>query len=130
MPARPTAGTPSVSCKFQDLPNVVILHNDVALGVDDFGAEGEEERADGIDGVAGLAETDAEGNAALVTSLGRLQECIGGPASAFGASPAGYIACTSMPACFFIKSMREQGPLIWLPTQAGTPSHLSPDLPR
>ena len=44
--------------------------------------------------------------------------------SAFGGAPAGYIACTSMPACFFIRSMREQGPLIWLPTQAGTPSHL------
>ena len=44
--------------------------------------------------------------------------------------PAGYISCTSMLACFFIRSMREQGPLIWLPTQAGTPSHLSPALPR
>ena len=44
--------------------------------------------------------------------------------SAFGGLPAGYIAWTSMPACFFIRSMREQGPLIWLPTQAGTPSHL------
>ena len=45
-------------------------------------------------------------------------------ASAFGALPAGYIACTSMPACFFIRSMREHGPLIWLPTQAGTATHL------
>src|ERR1700736_4956622 len=50
--------------------------------------------------------------------------------SAFGGEPAGYIACTSMPAYFFIRSMREQGPLIWLPIQAGTPSHLSPALPR
>ena len=39
--------------------------------------------------------------------------------SAFGALPAGYIACTSMPACCFIRSMREHGPLIWLPTVAG-----------
>jgi len=43
-------------------------------------------------------------------------------ASAFGGPPAGYIATTSMPACFFIRSMREQGPLIWLPTVAGTAS--------
>ena len=51
-------------------------------------------------------------------------------ASALGASPAGYIAWTSMPACFFIRSMREQGPLIWLPTQAGTPSHFPSATPR
>ena len=44
--------------------------------------------------------------------------------SAFGGLPAGYIACTSMSAYFFIRSMREQGPLIWLPMLAGTPSHL------
>ncbi len=41
-------------------------------------------------------------------------------ASAFGGAPAGYIACTSIPANFFIRSMREHGPLIWLPTAAGT----------
>ena len=29
-----------------------------------------------------------------------------------------------MPAYFFIRSMREQGPLIWLPMLAGTASHL------
>src|ERR1700744_3652164 len=34
--------------------------------------------------------------------------------SALGGLPAGYIACTSMLANFFIRSMREQGPLIWL----------------
>src|SRR3979490_2055066 len=50
--------------------------------------------------------------------------------SALGGLPAGYISCTSMPAYFFIRSMREQGPLIWLPIQVGTPSHLSPALPR
>ncbi len=43
--------------------------------------------------------------------------------SAFGALPAGYMACTSMPACCFIRSMREHGPLIWLPTVAGTAIH-------
>ena len=48
----------------------------------------------------------------------------------WAALPAGYISCTSMPACFFSRSIREQGPLIWLPIQAGTPSHLSPALPR
>ncbi len=48
--------------------------------------------------------------------------------SALGGLPAGYIAWTSMSAYFFIRSMREQGPLIWLPTQAGTPSHLPSDL--
>ena len=46
--------------------------------------------------------------------------------SAFGSLPAGYIACTSMPACCFIRSMREHGPLIWLPTVAGTPSQRPP----
>ena len=50
--------------------------------------------------------------------------------SAFGSEPAGYMACTSILASFFIRSMREQGPLIWLPTVAGTASHLSPCLPR
>src|SRR3979409_147170 len=35
-----------------------------------------------------------------------------------------------MLANFFIRSIREQGPLIWLPMQAGTASHLSPALPR
>ncbi len=43
--------------------------------------------------------------------------------SAFGGAPAGYIACTSMPACCFIRSMREHGPLIWLPMVAGTATH-------
>src|SRR2546421_10755958 len=42
-------------------------------------------------------------------------------ASALGGAPTGYIACTSMPACCFIRSMREHGPLIWLLTQAGMP---------
>ena len=50
--------------------------------------------------------------------------------SAFGSLPAGYIACTSMPACCFIRSMREHGPLIWLPTVAGTPSQRSLSRPR
>src|SRR5882724_4849344 len=35
-----------------------------------------------------------------------------------------------MPAYFFNRSMREQGPLIWLPIQVGAASHLSPSLPR
>src|SRR5258708_14194928 len=50
--------------------------------------------------------------------------------SALGGAPAGYIAWMSMPACFFRRSMREQGPLIWLPTVAGMASHLPPTLPR
>src|ERR1700730_18868900 len=50
--------------------------------------------------------------------------------SALGGAPAGYIAWTSTLAYFFIRSMREQGPLIWLPIVAGTPSHLSLALPR
>src|SRR5258708_3555473 len=50
--------------------------------------------------------------------------------SALGGLPAGYISCTSMPAYCFIRSIREQGPLIWLPIQVGTASHLSPALPR
>src|SRR5678815_5479347 len=32
--------------------------------------------------------------------------------SAFGGLPAGYIATTSMPACFCIRSMREHGPCL------------------
>ena len=78
-----------------------------------------------------VAETDAEGNAALVAGLGGLQEGVQwSSASAFGAAPAGYIAWTSMPACCFIRSMREHGPLIWLPTVAGTATHLPSALPR
>src|SRR5439155_5722118 len=50
--------------------------------------------------------------------------------SALGGLPAGYIACTSILAYFFIRSIREQGPLIWLPTQEGTPSHLPSAWPR
>eukprot|EP01085_Mycamoeba_gemmipara_P004003 Mycagemm_TRINITY_DN10246_c0_g1::TRINITY_DN10246_c0_g1_i1::g.4003::m.4003 type:complete len:131 gc:universal TRINITY_DN10246_c0_g1_i1:320-712(+) len=50
--------------------------------------------------------------------------------SALGGAPTGYIAWMSMPACFFRRSMREHGPLIWLPTVAGTASHLPPTLPR
>src|SRR5258707_534767 len=50
--------------------------------------------------------------------------------SALGGLPAGYISWTSILANFFIRSMREQGPLIWLPMQAGTPSHLLLALPR
>src|SRR5258707_15879778 len=49
---------------------------------------------------------------------------------ALGGLPAGYISCTAMAAHFFIRSMREHGPLILLPIQVGTPSHLSPTLPR
>ena len=49
-------------------------------------------------------------------------------ASALGGAPAGYIACTSMPASCFIRSMREHGPLIWLPTVAGTREPLAVDL--
>src|ERR1700694_5507948 len=44
--------------------------------------------------------------------------------SALGGLPAGYIAWTSILVNFFIRSMGEQGPLIWLPTQAEPPSHL------
>src|SRR4051794_26552372 len=44
--------------------------------------------------------------------------------SALGASPGGYMATTSIPACCFIRSMREQGPLIWLPGVAGIAIHL------
>src|SRR5262249_19683623 len=50
--------------------------------------------------------------------------------SAFGGEPAGYIACTSMLAYFFIRSMREHGGWNWLPLQAGTPSHLPLAWPR
>ena len=35
-----------------------------------------------------------------------------------------------MPACCFMRSMREQGPLIWLPTVAGTATQLPLILPR
>src|ERR1700738_2402969 len=50
--------------------------------------------------------------------------------SALGGAPAGYIAWTSISAYFFIRSIREQGPLIWLPIVAGTPSHFAPALAR
>src|SRR5690242_20902368 len=50
--------------------------------------------------------------------------------SALGGLPAGYIACTSIPAYFLNKSMREQGPLIWLPIEKGTACHLPLSVPR
>jgi hypothetical protein len=52
--------------------------------------------------------------------------CRDSSSSAFGALPAGYSAWMSMPACCFSRSMREHGPLIWLPAVAGTASHLPP----
>ena len=50
--------------------------------------------------------------------------------SAFGGPPAGYMSCRSMLAYFFIRSMREQGAWIWLPTVAGTAIHLPFTWPR
>ena len=48
--------------------------------------------------------------------------------SALGGLPAGYISWTSMLAYFFIRSMREQGPLIWLPTHGGNAEPLAVEL--
>src|SRR5258707_1303532 len=50
--------------------------------------------------------------------------------SALGALPAGYSPRPSLRAFFFIGSVGVLGPLIWLPIQVGTPSLLSPSLPR
>src|SRR5262249_42918281 len=50
--------------------------------------------------------------------------------SAFGGLPAGYNVCTSIPASCFMRSMREHGPLIRLPTQVGTATHRPVDLAR
>ncbi|MEY9291245.1 hypothetical protein ABH979_004319 [Bradyrhizobium ottawaense] len=61
------------------LANLIGLHRDVALGVDELGAERLEDRAGGVHAVGGLAETDAERNAGLVASLGCLQEGLHGP---------------------------------------------------
>ena len=106
------------------LADVVGLDRDVALGVDELGAEGLEDRAGGVDRVGGRAEPDAERRSrALWQASAALRKVSSVQLSALGALPAGYIACTSMPACCFIRSMREHGPLIWLPTVAGTASH-------
>jgi len=50
--------------------------------------------------------------------------------SALGGAPAGYMACTSIPACCFMRSMREQGGLSALMTAHGTATHLPFTLPR
>ena len=68
------------------------------------------------------------GIAGLVARLGRLEHGVERPAIRLRRAPAGYIACTSMPACCFIRSMREHGPLIWLPTRAGTATQRPSDL--
>ena len=73
--ARPAAEIVKLAAKFQ---------SEITVIKDDLGAESEEERADGIDGVAGLTETDAEGNAALVAGLGRLEEGVRVPIIRFG----------------------------------------------
>ena len=66
------------------MPHIVILHHDVAFGIDDFGPESQEERADGVDGVARLAKTDAERNAALMAGLCRLEERVRRPVVRLG----------------------------------------------
>src|SRR5262245_11065845 len=71
-----------------------------------------------------------KGKPALWQASAALRKASSVQASAFAGLPAGYIACTSMPAYCFIKSMREQGPLIWLPTVAGTATQLPLILPR
>ena len=76
------------------------------------------------------AETDPEGKPALWQASAALRNASSVQLSAFGGLPAGYIASTSMPACCFIRSMREHGPLIWLPVVAGTASHWPPARPR
>ena len=85
------------------LAHRVGLHRDVALGVDQHGAEAVEDGADRIDAVARRADADAERMAALVAIFGRLEEGVEVQSSALGGAPAGYIACTSIPACCFIQ---------------------------
>ena len=70
--------------ELESLPHLVGLDGDVALVVDELGAEGMEERAGGIDGVGGLAKADAEREAALVAGLRRLQEGVQRPVIGLG----------------------------------------------
>src|SRR5215470_15021234 len=55
---------------FDALSHAVGLDRNVALGVDQLGAEGLKDRPGGVDVVFGHAEPDAEGITSLVASLG------------------------------------------------------------
>ena len=93
-------------------------------GIHDLGPKGLEERADRVDGLAGLTETDAEGKAALMAGLCRFQERVRRPVVRPGRC-AGRIHLLNVDVGDTFSSDRcgEQGPVIWLPIQAGTPSH-------
>ena len=59
-----------------------------------------------------------------------LRKVLGVPVTAFGRLPPDDFLHVDAREFFHQVRSREQGPLIWLPIQAGTPSHLSPALPR
>src|SRR6202140_3474003 len=63
----------------ENLPHIVVFDGDVSFSIDYFGPKGLEERADGIDGVGGLTDTDAKGKAALMAGLCRFQERVRRP---------------------------------------------------
>ena len=113
------------------LPHRVGLDGDLALGVDELGAEGVEERAGACrPSPTVVPRPMPNGKPALWQASAALRNVSSVQFSALGALPAGYIACTSMPACCFIRSMREHGPLIWLPIVAGTASQWPLARPR
>jgi hypothetical protein len=62
------------------------------------------------------------GTPALWHASAALRKASSVQSSALGGCPAGYMACTSMPACFFIRSMRVHGPLMLEPGVEGTAS--------
>ena len=98
------------------LADRVGLDRDLALGVDQLGAEGVEDRAGRVDRCPTSAPRPMpNGMPALWQASAAFRKVSSVQASALGGAPAGYIAWTSMPACCFIRSMREHGPLIWLP---------------
>ncbi len=92
------------------LADGVCLDGDVALGVDQLAPNDWKIAPDVSALSAGCAEADAERKPALWQASAALSMASSVQVSALGGPPAGYIATTSMPACFFIRSMREHGP--------------------
>src|SRR6185312_16353441 len=87
--------------EFQRLSHRVGLDREIALLVDEGGTKRQEERTGRVDIVAGLAETDTEGNAGLMAGLGSFEESIQRPAVRFRWS-AGGIQRLHVDACMLL----------------------------
>ena len=86
-------------------------------------AVGMEQRAHPVDRIGGLPEAEADRDSRPCGSFSAAaSKRVPGPGfreRLVGGAPAGYIFWRSIPACCLNRSMRPQGPLIWLPGVAG-----------